>query len=162
MVETFKWRGAIYTIKNRNICGIGPLKAGASLAFFAGELLSDPDGLLTPDGPNSRSAMRMVFASLDDIAKTEPAIRGLVAQAENYTEQGHKISFAKDDLDMPEELIAALDDDPELAEAYAALTPGHKRGYILHISSAKQSGTRTSRIEKARERILNGEGYNER
>jgi uncharacterized protein YdeI (YjbR/CyaY-like superfamily) len=34
LVETFKWRGAAYTFQGRNICGIGPLKAGASLAFF--------------------------------------------------------------------------------------------------------------------------------
>nr|WP_255775031.1 YdeI/OmpD-associated family protein [Halomonas alkalisoli] len=32
--------------------------------------------------------------------------------------------------------------------AFEALTPGRKRGYILHFSGAKQSSTRTSRIEK--------------
>jgi uncharacterized protein YdeI (YjbR/CyaY-like superfamily) len=51
LVETFKWRGAVDTIKDRNIRGVGPLKAGASLGFFAGELLDYPDGLLPPRWP---------------------------------------------------------------------------------------------------------------
>jgi uncharacterized protein YdeI (YjbR/CyaY-like superfamily) len=150
LVETFKWRGAVYTIQDRNICGIGPLKAGASLAFFAGELLDDPDGLLTPVGPNSRSAMRMVFTSVDDIAKVGPAIHDFIAQAETYTAQGRKISFDPDDLDAPEELTEVLDADSELAEAFDTLTLGRKRGYYLHVGCAKRSATRTSRIQKAK------------
>jgi uncharacterized protein YdeI (YjbR/CyaY-like superfamily) len=162
LVETFKWRGAVYTIKDRNICGVGPLKAGASLGFFAGELLDDPDGLLTPVGPNSRSAMRMVLTSVDDVVKTEPTIRDFIAQAEIYTAQGREITFDPDDLDAPEELTAALDSDTELAEAFDALTLGRQRGYYLHVGGAKQSATRISRIQKARDRILIGKGYNER
>jgi uncharacterized protein YdeI (YjbR/CyaY-like superfamily) len=162
LVETFKWRGAVYTIKDRNICGVGPLKAGASLGFFAGELLDDPDGLLTPVGPNSRSVMRMVFTSVDDVVKTEPVIRDFIAQAKIYTAQGRKITFDPDDLDAPEELTAALNSDTELAEAFDALTLGRQRGYYLHMGGAKQSATRISRIQKARDRILIGKGYNER
>jgi uncharacterized protein YdeI (YjbR/CyaY-like superfamily) len=51
LVETFKWRGAVDTIKDGNIRGVGPLKAGASLGFFADELLDYPDGLLPPRWP---------------------------------------------------------------------------------------------------------------
>jgi uncharacterized protein YdeI (YjbR/CyaY-like superfamily) len=106
--------------------------------------------------------MRMVFTSVDDVVKTEPTIRDFIAQAEIYTAQGRKITFDPDDLDAPEKLTAALDYDTELAEAFDALTLGRQRGYYLHVGGAKQSATRTSRIQKARDRILIGKGYNER
>jgi uncharacterized protein YdeI (YjbR/CyaY-like superfamily) len=48
-----------------------------------------------------------------------------------------------------------------LKTAFEALTPGRQRGYIFYFSSAKQSKTRESRIEKCRQRIFGGKGFNE-
>jgi uncharacterized protein YdeI (YjbR/CyaY-like superfamily) len=47
---------------------------------------------------------------------------------------------------------------PALKKAFYALTPGRQRGYLLYFSSAKQSKTRESRIEKSMPRILKGKG----
>jgi uncharacterized protein YdeI (YjbR/CyaY-like superfamily) len=58
--------------------------------------------------------------------------------------------------------MEALDADPELAEAFHALTPGRQRGYVIYLSRAKQPETRHRQIEKARGRILAGKGVNER
>jgi len=58
--------------------------------------------------------------------------------------------------------VDALDDDPELAQAFQALTPGRQRSYVLHLEAAKKSETRTARIIKARDRILAGKGATER
>ena len=67
--------------------------------------------------------------------------------------------FAKDDLELPAELVAALAADPELADAWDALTPGRRRSHVLHISGAKQSATRVARIERNREKILAGKNF---
>ena len=83
-------------------------------------------------------------------------------EAIGYARQGIKPPASKITRDMPGELADALDTDPLLAEAFAALTPGRQRGYFLHIGGAKQSGTRLARIEKCRDRIFAGIGYNER
>ena len=53
-------------------------------------------------------------------------------------------------------------EDPVLKTAFEALTPGRQRGYILHFLAPKQSRTRESRIEKNIEKILNGEGLNDK
>jgi uncharacterized protein YdeI (YjbR/CyaY-like superfamily) len=53
----------------------------------------------------------------------------------------------------------ALDDDPKLAEAVHALTPGRWKGYLLHFTGAKQSATRAARVEKPR--ILKGPGLDD-
>jgi uncharacterized protein YdeI (YjbR/CyaY-like superfamily) len=51
-----------------------------------------------------------------------------------------------------------LDDDPKLAEAFHALTPGRQKGYLLYFSGAKQSATRAVRVEKHIPRILKALG----
>jgi uncharacterized protein YdeI (YjbR/CyaY-like superfamily) len=75
---------------------------------------------------------------------------------------GLKVEFRKDDLDYPVELADKLADDPELKAAFENLTPGRRRGYILHFSQPKQSKTRVSRIEKCAPRILEGKGMHDR
>jgi uncharacterized protein YdeI (YjbR/CyaY-like superfamily) len=63
---------------------------------------------------------------------------------------------------MPDELTEALDADPELAEAFQALTPGRQKSYMFNLNQAKQSATRTARIEAFREKIIAGKGALER
>ena len=61
----------------------------------------------------------------------------------------------------PDELIAVLDGNPAVAEAWDALTPGRKRSFVLHVGSAKQAKTRVARSEKCIPKILAGKGFNE-
>ncbi len=62
---------------------------------------------------------------------------------------------------LVEELQNRLDGNPQLAEAFAALTPGRQREYNFHISQAKQPKTRESRIDKCEPKILAGLGFRE-
>jgi uncharacterized protein YdeI (YjbR/CyaY-like superfamily) len=48
-----------------------------------------------------------------------------------------------------------------LKKAFAALTPGRQRAYLLYFSAPKQSKTRAARIEKSVPQILNGKGLND-
>jgi uncharacterized protein YdeI (YjbR/CyaY-like superfamily) len=63
---------------------------------------------------------------------------------------------------MPDELIEALDADPELSEAFHSLTPGRQKSYMFNLNQAKQSATRIARIEKFRDKIIAGKGALER
>ena len=62
---------------------------------------------------------------------------------------------------IPEELQSRLDDDAVLSAAFAALTPGRRKSYIFHVSSANQAKTRAARAEKCAPMILSGRGFNE-
>jgi uncharacterized protein YdeI (YjbR/CyaY-like superfamily) len=66
------------------------------------------------------------------------------------------------EIDIPDELTDALDADPELADAFRALTPGRQKSYMFSLNQAKQSATRVARIEKFRDRIIAGKGALER
>jgi uncharacterized protein YdeI (YjbR/CyaY-like superfamily) len=52
--------------------------------------------------------------------------------------------------------------DPRFKRASEALTPGRQRRYLFHFAAAKQSGTRTTRIEKRTPAIFTGRGFLER
>ncbi len=45
-----------------------------------------------------------------------------------------------------------------MKKPFAAITPGRQRRYLLYFAGAKQSATRTARIEKCRDQILAGKG----
>lgn len=79
-----------------------------------------------------------------------------------YAEDGLRPTREQVERDVPAELAEALDRDPELAEAFRALTPGRRRSYVINLESAKKSATRVARIAKFRDRILAGKGALER
>ena len=103
----------------------------------------------------------MEFTSEAQIKKA--VVKSYVKQAIAVEKAGLKVDFkAKHELERPEELTEILKEDRRLAKAFHALTPGRRRGYVLHFTGAKQSKTRTARIEKCIARILAGKGMSDR
>jgi uncharacterized protein YdeI (YjbR/CyaY-like superfamily) len=102
------------------------------------------------------------FASLADINKQAAAVKAYIKEAIAVEKSGAEVAMRSvAHFDVPEEFLKRLDDDPELAEAFHALTPGRQKGYLLHFAGAKQSATRTARVEKHAPRILKGLGLDD-
>lgn len=160
--EAFKWRQPVYTLQDANVAILWAFKDNVGVGFFKGALLDDPEGRLTAPGENSRAARKMAFTDLGSIHAEEGTLRAFINAAIGIERKGLKVDMPKDDLEPPEELTAALDADPALAEAFAKLTPGRRRGYFLHIGDAKKPETRAARVEKLAPRIHAGKGFNER
>lgn len=89
-------------------------------------------------------------------------IKAYIKEAIAIEESGQEVEFKKKPEPVPEELKKIFAKKPKVKKAFNALTPGRQRGYILHFSSAKQSSTRQSRIEKCIPRILEGKGIHDR
>ena len=159
--EQLKWNKPCYSAGTDNVAIMQPMKNFLALMFFAGAFLPDPQGVLEEQGPNSRSARRVCLRSVDDVERLAPAIDGLVAAALLLGEEGRPPVPAPE-LELVAELQARLDGDPVLRRAFDGLTPGRQREYNLHISGAKQSATRESRITTCTERILAGKGLRDR
>ncbi len=102
------------------------------------------------------------FTAVGQVGELEPVIRDYLRQLIDHAEAGTRPVKADREIDMPDELTEALDADPELAEAYHALTPGRQKSYLFALNQAKQSATRIARIEKFRGRIFAGKGALER
>lgn len=161
--EELKWGLPCYTFQGSNLAIVQPFKGHCSLMFFKGSLLNDTHGLLVRPGENSQAQMRLQFTSLSQIDELEPVLRAYVDQAIAVEEAGLKVDFReKGDMEFPEELTTKLEENPDLAAAFRALTPGRQRAYVIHFSGAKQSKTRAARIERCVKRILAGKGLNDR
>jgi uncharacterized protein YdeI (YjbR/CyaY-like superfamily) len=163
LAETTKWGKPCFTHQGANVAILQPFAGELRLMFFKGALLPDPEGLLGSQGENTQSARVLRVTSVGGITRHANAIRALLHAA--IAAQDNRLSApmpARHDLTLPKELVDRLDADPDLAAAWAALTPGRKRSWVLHLQSAKQAVTRHARIDKARPAILAGRGQTER
>jgi uncharacterized protein YdeI (YjbR/CyaY-like superfamily) len=159
--EDLKWGKPCFSVDGKNVAIIQPFKAFCALLLFKGALLEDEHGLLRSQGENTQSALRLEFRSEAEIKKK--VVESYVKQAIAVEKSGRKVdSKAKRELELPEELGAMLAKNKKLGDAFRALTPGRRRGYLLHFTAAKQSKTRTARIEKCIPAILAGKGLNDR
>ena len=159
--EEIKWAKPCYSDDGNNIAIMQPMKNFLALMFFKGALLADPKGVLESQGPNSRSAKRLCIRSVADVKSNASIISKLVAEAITIEELGVEVAPAPK-MELVAELQARLKKDKALRIAFEGLTPGRQREYNLHFSSAKQSATRESRIDKCVDLILAGKGLRDR
>ena len=145
LTEDVKWGNLCYTFEGSNILMIYGMKDDCALGFFKGALMDDPEDILAKPGENSQAMRRIHFASVPEITAKENILKAYIKAAIAVEKSGLKIEFSeKNKLELPAE------------------TPGRQRGYNLHFSGAKQSATRTSRIEKCVPRIMEGKGLQDR
>ncbi|WP_422029935.1 YdeI/OmpD-associated family protein [Roseovarius sp.] len=161
--EELKWRQPCYTYDGGNVVILHEMKSYCGLGFLRGALIDDPKGVLVAPGKNSQAARQMRFRSVAEIDEQEDTLRAIIESAIAVHKSGQKVDFkAKRELVYPDELKEKMAGDAAFKAAFEALTPGRQRGYILHISDAKQSKTRSARIEKHYDRIMDGLGIHDR
>ena len=160
--ETVKWAHPCYMHAGRNIALLMAFKTDFRIGFMNPGLLKDTEGVLERNGPNSATPSILKFTDVRQVAEMEPVIRAYLKQLMDHAEAGTKPPKTEREIDMPDELVEAMDADPELAEAFNALTPGRQRSYFFALNQAKQSATRVARIEKFRGHIMAGKGALER
>lgn len=159
--EAIKWGKPCFSADGPFIAIMQEMNAFLALMFFKGALLDDPDGLLREQGPNSRSARRLEFTSVDDITALDPAVRQFITQAIAVERAGLTVGPAPEPTLVPE-LTQRIRSDTAFREAFEGLTPGRRREYNIYFAGAKQSATRTIRIDRMAARILSGKGMRDR
>ncbi len=159
LTEELKWGCPCYTFQKSNIVLIHVFKDYCALLFFKGALLKDKKKILVQQTENVQAARQIRFTSLSEITKQEKIVKAYIYEAVEAEEAGLKVPLKKTkEFTMPEEFQKKLDKNRTLKTAFETLTPGRQRGYLLYFSSAKQSKTRESRIEKCMPQILEGKG----
>lgn len=161
LTETVKWGHPCYMHAGRNIAILGAFRNDCTISFFHARLLRDPDKILQKAGPNTQHASVIRFAETGQVTAMAPSISACLTEAMGYAEAGIEPPKEKCQINLPGEMIDALDSDHDLAEAFHKLTPGRQRSYVINLASAKTSATKVTRITKFRNRILAGKGANE-
>ena len=149
-------------IADRNIVILGAFRNDFRISFFDAALMKDPKAVLEKQGPNTQHPDMIRFSDNKQVAEMEPIIKSYIKEAMEYAEAGIKPPKVQTELELPDELVEAMDADPELAEAFHGLTLGRQKSYVLNLNSAKKSETRISRIVKFRDKIVAGKGATER
>ncbi|GAA5221293.1 YdeI family protein [Membranihabitans marinus] len=161
--EDFKWKHPCYTFQGKNIVIIHGFKEYCALLFHKGALLDDAENILIQQTENVQAARQIRFKNLKEVVAQESIIKDYILEAIEVEKAGLKVDNKPTAAyEVPVELLSKFEEDPELEVGFNALTPGRQRGYLLYFSQAKQSKTRLSRIEKSRDKIMAGKGYNDR
>ena len=129
------------------------------MLFFKGVLINDTHGILIQQTKNVQVARQMRFTSAEQITEMKSTIKAYIKEAIQVEKAGLKVEMKPTtEFEMPEEFESKLKAIPALKKAFEKLTPGRQRGYLLYFSSAKQSKTRTARVEKYMPQIMAGKG----
>jgi uncharacterized protein YdeI (YjbR/CyaY-like superfamily) len=159
LTEEVKWDVPCYTYQKSNVVILAAFKEYCAVSFFKGALLSDTEGILVKPGENTKAGRMIRFTDVAQIVQLEDTLRAYIFEAIEVEKAGLKVpSIPASALPIPAELQAQFDEDPAFHAAFKALTQGRQRGYLQHFSGAKQSATRTARIEKCRPMIFMGKG----
>ncbi len=158
LTEEIKWGKPCYSHQGHNIVIIQEMNDFLALMFFKGALLRDDGAILKEQGPNSRSALRVEFTSVSQIATLATTLRAYLGEAVDVAVAGLEVGPAPEVV-FVDELQQRLDVDRAFRAAFEALTPGRQREYNLHFSSAKQATTRATRVDKCAPKILAGKGF---
>lgn len=161
LTEGIKWGKPCYSHQGKNVVILREMNEFLALMFFKGGLLNDPQGVLEAQGPDPRSARRIRFTSVEDVARLADTVKAYIEEAVAVEEAGLEAGPAPEPV-LVEELQYCLDDDPAFKAAFQSLTPGRQREYNLYFSAAKQTRTRVARVEKYTQKILDGKGLRDR
>jgi uncharacterized protein YdeI (YjbR/CyaY-like superfamily) len=156
--EERKWGKPCYTMdgkKRRHHSGLQRiLRAG----LLSGSAAEGPEEASGAARAGSGGAGDEVHQRQGDSTKAA-TIKAYVREAVAAEKAGMKVETSPREFPMLEELKEKFRKDPRFKRAFEALTPGRQRGYLYHFAGAKQSGTRTARIEKAMPAIFEGRGF---
>jgi len=162
LTEELKWGVPCYSYNKKNVVLIHGFKEYCAILFVKGALLKDPDGILIQQTENVQAARQARFTGVEEIHTLKPILKAYIEEAIENENAGLKVVLKKaTEYAIADEFQVRLEDDPELDEAFYALTPGRQRAYLLFFSAPKQSQTRAARIEKSIPQIMAGKGLND-
>lgn len=161
--ETLKWSIPTYTIKGKNVCGIGAFKDHFGIWFFNGVFLKDEHKILRNAQDGKTKAMRQLrFTSIGEVNKK--VVLQYVMEAIENQKLGKEIKpdRSKKETLIPEELKKLFESNNELKSSFDSLTPYKQREYCDYIQTAKREATKQSRILKITPMILQGVGLHDK
>jgi len=160
--EEVKWGAPIYTLKGKNIVGIGAFKSYVGLWFHQGVFLKDYKKVLINAQEGKTKALRQWrFNSINDVDSN--TIKKYVEEAIHNQKAGKELKpEVNSNLTIPVELQSLFNGDTVIKSAYDSLTLYKQKEFAEYIASAKKTETKLSRIEKIKPMILSNTGLNDK
>ena len=160
--ETIKWGFPHFDYKGV-LCSMAAFKAHCAFGFWKGTLIAEkyPD-LAVAEDPAMGQLGRIT--ALSDLPKDETLLL-YVREAAELNERGVKSpnrSKPRKDrtVDVPDDLQAALQTNPQAQATFEGFNPTNKREYVEWLSEAKSDETRKRRLDTAIEWMAEGKVRN--
>ena len=162
LTEELKWGTPCYTFQKSNVALLHYFKEYCAILFPKGALLQDTAGLLIQQTENTQAHRQLRFTSARQVAELASTLKAYVFEAIEVEKAGLKVAHKETaEFDVPEEFQQQLTESPALQEAFAALTPGRQRAYLLYFAAPNQATTRAAREAKYMPAILDGQGLHD-
>ena len=162
--ETIKWNAPTYSIKGKNVVGLGAFKNHYCLWFFNGVFLKDEANVLVNAQEGKTKALRQMRFEADDTVNSN-LVLSYVKEAIQNQKLGKAIKATrtkKEDFTIPTELEFAFKGDNNLKNAFEKLSPSKQKEYCNYISEAKRESTKVSRLEKITPMIMQLKGLHDK
>lgn len=137
--------------------GFAAFKDHVNFGFWRHDALPDPHGLFPQDG---------WLAKITDASQLPgdgvllEYIRAAVALNESGPPPRKRAKKAPPAVEAPEDLLAALEADPDALATFERFSPSARREYVEWVLEAKKDETRRSRIATAVEWMAEGKPRN--
>jgi uncharacterized protein YdeI (YjbR/CyaY-like superfamily) len=157
-----KWGVPVYSQNGKNMVGIAAFKEYFALWFYQGALLTDSRSVLISAQEGTTQALRQWrFKSADEI-DSELVSSYINETIENF-HAGKEIKANKNKpLVLPEELLAAFKQDPEIERCFKEFSLAKQREFTEYLAAAKRPETRLKRLDKAVALIIQKIGLNDK
>ena len=160
--ETMKWGAPCYSHNGKNVAILFSFKDNCGFSFFKGPLLADTHQMLVAPSETAQTFRLLRFTKLSQIIEKQEEIRSYLFEALEIEKAGLKLQLKPPtEFPLPDELSIQFEENPQFEAAFKSLTPGRQRNYLRHFNEAKQSATKTARIEKYKPFIFKGIGMDE-
>lgn len=162
LTPEIKWGMEVFTWNGKHIVSYVGFKNFFSLWFYNGVFLNDKYNVLVNAQEGKTKALRQWrFTSASEI--DEEKILEYITEAIENEKSGRVWKPEKSvDLELPDLMIAAFEQDQNLKSTFENLTPYKQKEYIEYLDSAKRAETKLTRLEKIRPMILSGLGLNDK
>ncbi len=144
--ETIKWGMPAFTYKGEILATMAAFKAHASFGFWRGSLVVEG-----ADEQQSGMGQFGRLTSNGDLPAPEE-LEALIRKAMALVDAGVKPvrnKTTKAEIEMPEDLQAALEANPAASATYEAFPPSCRREYLQWVTEAKRPETRAKRVAEA-------------
>lgn len=155
--EAIKWSSPTFMYRGEILASMAAFKAHATFGFWKG-------ALVTGDTPAMTTAMGQFgrLTSLSDLPD-KATLAALIAKAMALTDQGAKAprnKHAKPPIEVPVDLVAALEDNAAAKATFDNFPPSCRREYVEWITEAKRQETRLKRLAQTVEWLAEGRKRN--
>lgn len=152
--ETMKWNVPHFTHKGM-LCSMAAFKEHCTFGFWKGELVFGKD--VTEESSHGQFGRITALADLPG----DKVLIGYFRKAAQLNEAGIKLparpkAKVKQELVVPDDLIAALKKNKKAFAAFEDFSCSHKKEYVEWITEAKREETRQQQLKTAIEWMAKG------